>query len=521
MPGWAESLSAPRTVLPDFLASLVVFLVALPLCLGIAIASGVPPALGLVTGIVGGLVVGSLQGSPVSVSGPAAGLTVLVAGIVAEGGLVLLSAVCVAAGLLQLAASLMRGGRWFRAVPPALIHGMLAGIGLLIMAGQFHVMVDRTPAGHGLENLTRIPGALAAVFHGDSRHTGAALVGLLTLAVLVSWRRLAPGRLALMPPTLVGVGVATLVTNLGALPVNRVVIPDGLLAATELFGSPALGMLGRFDTWKTAFGLAVVASAETLLCTGALDRLAGGGRTDYDRELRAQGIGNAICGLLGALPMTAVIVRSSTNVQAGGRTRAATMLHGAWLLALVTMVPSVLRLVPVSSLAAVLVFTGWRLVDRAALRELRGHGRNEVAIYAVTVGGIVAVDLLVGVALGLATAAIVLLHRLSHLSVAVEHDVDTGRTTIRLAGSATFLRLPHIAESLDALPPDTELHIRLDQLDHIDHAALDLLAQWERAHRDRGGRVIMDWDGPKSGPAELARPGDGPLDLSASGDGAR
>jgi len=388
------------TFIPDLLASLVVFLVALPLCLGIAIASGVPPALGLVTGIVGGLVVGFLQGSPVSVSGPAAGLTVIVAGIVAKGGVGLLSAVCVAAGAIQICAALARSGRWFRAVPPALIHGMLAGIGVLIVASQAHVMVDDRPAGHGLENLLRIPGALVAIFRGDASHTEAALVGLLTIGVLLAWKRFALRRLRLVPATLVGVGVATLVTNATGLPIDRVDIPSDVFSAGELFGWDGLRLLGRLDTWSAALSLAVVASAETLLCVGAVDRLAGGPPTDYDRELGAQGVGNTICGLLGALPMTAVIVRSSTNLEAGGRTRASAILHGAWLLALVALAPWVLRYVAVSSLAAVLVYTGWKLVDRTALAELRREGGSQLMVYAVTLVAIVATDLLIGIVVG-------------------------------------------------------------------------------------------------------------------------
>jgi MFS superfamily sulfate permease-like transporter len=197
----AEDMAMPRPVGPpsrsaswldDLFASVVVVLVALPLCLGIALASGVPPALGLVTGLVGGLIVGFLQGSPVSVSGPAAGLTVLVAEVVREGVL--------AAGLLQFVAGLARRGRWSRAVPPSLVHGMLAGIGLLIIAGQVHVMVGASPRASGLGDLLAIPRSLGPVFLGDGPHTGAALVGLVTIAVLLAWRRWARGRVGLVPP---------------------------------------------------------------------------------------------------------------------------------------------------------------------------------------------------------------------------------------------------------------------------------------------------------------------------------
>lgn len=479
--------------LGEVLASLVVFLVALPLCLGIALASGVPPAVGLVTGVVGGLVVGFLQGSPVSVSGPAAGLTVIVAEIVREGGVVLLSAVVLAAGVIQFVAGVVRAGRWFRAVPPSLIHGMLAGIGVLIMAGQLHTMVDARPKDGGLRNLLAAPSALNRTLSAEGPHAEAALIAILTLAALLAWKRWAPTGLRLVPPTLVGVGMATAVANLAGLRIARVGVPNGLLGATNFAGGDVWGLLGQPAIWATALGLALVASAETLLCAGAVDRLHQGPRTDYERELRAQGIGNVICGTLGALPMTAVIARSTTNVQAGGRTRAAAILHGAWILLLVSVAPALLRLVPISSLAAVLVFIGWKLIDRNAVRALARHGRGEVVVYTVTVAGVVATDLLKGVALGLVVAAGMLLYRLSHLRVDVEHDTDSIRTTLHVRGAATFLRLPHLTEALAAIPPGRELHIRLDEVNHMDHAAVELLTDWERTHRAQGGDVIVEW----------------------------
>jgi MFS superfamily sulfate permease-like transporter len=216
-----------------------------------------------------------------------------------------------------------------------------------------------------------------------------------------------------------------------------------------------------------------------------------GPRSSYNRELVAQGLGNSVCGLLGALPMTAVIVRSTANLRAGARTRASTMLHGVWLLLLAVAAPQLLRLVPVASLAAVLVYVGIQLIDQEALVELARVGRAEVAIYAVTMAGVVAIDLLRGVLAGLAVAAVVLFHRLTHLSVDVEHDAG-GRSVVHLHGSATFMRLPKLAEALEGIPPDRELHVRLDGLAHVDHAALELLASWERVQRERGTAVVID-----------------------------
>jgi MFS superfamily sulfate permease-like transporter len=484
----------PSTVPADLLASLVVFLVALPLCLGIAVASGVPPALGLVTGIVGGIVVGALQSTPFSVSGPAAGLTVLVLMIVRDHGPGFLSAVVLVAGAFQLTAGLLRGGRWFRAVPPAVVHGMLAGIGVLIATGQAHALLGDPAGGGGPASLATLPEALLRAL-GPGRapaRAAAAVVGAVTIAVMLAWPKLAPRRLRIVPGALMAVAGGTVTAQLLGLPVLHVEIPASLLSAVALPGPATLTHLTSGATWLAAMELALLASAETLLCATAVDQLHRGPRTNYDRELVAQGLGNSACGLLGALPMTAVIVRSSANVAAGARTRLATILHGLWLLALVALAPGVLRLVPMASLAAVLVVVGVKLVDRAALRELGRAGRGELAVYAVTFGGVVATDLLKGVLAGIAMAAVLLLWRLSHLRIDVEHDTASLRSVLHLRGSATFLRLPELAEALAAIPADRRLHVRLDGLAHLDHAAWALIEDWQRSHRERGGEVVVD-----------------------------
>jgi MFS superfamily sulfate permease-like transporter len=218
-----------------------------------------------------------------------------------------------------------------------------------------------------------------------------------------------------------------------------------------------------------------------------------GPRIDYNRELAAQGLGNALCGLLGALPMTGVIVRSSANLQAGARTRLSAILHGIWMLALVALLPDVLRLVPISGLAAILVYTGFKLVDVAQVRQLARYGRSEVFIYGITVVGIVAVDLLTGVLVGLACATAKLLYRLARLEIRIEDQPPRGTTVLHLKGSATFLRLPDVAEALERIPPERELHLRFDELDHVDHAALELINICVQRHRDRGGSVVLDW----------------------------
>jgi MFS superfamily sulfate permease-like transporter len=479
----------------DLSASIVVFLVALPLCMGIAIASGAPPATGLITGMVGGLVVGFIAGSPLQVSGPAAGLSVIVWELVQSHGLAMLGVIVLIAGTAQVAAGFLKLGQWFRAVAPAVIYGMLAGIGVLIFSSQFHVMVDDAPRGSGFANLVSIP---QAIFKGiipsdDSMHFQAALIGVVTLLLTALWKPLAPGRLKMLPAPLVAVVVATAATASLGLGIRRVDVPANLLDAMSL---PSLELFRQVDLTIVGAGLAMafVASAETLLCATAVDKMQNGPRTRYDKELTAQGVGNMVCGLLGALPMTGVIVRSSANVEAGAKTRLSAIAHGAWLLLFVAALPFVLRAIPTACLAAVLVYTGYKLVNPAAVRRLAVYGRGEVLIYFVTLVTIVCVDLLTGVIVGIVLSLAKLLYSVSHLDVAVSQDDAGTRTDMLLSGSATVVRLPKLAAELEKVPAGASLHVHFEGLDYIDHACLDLLMNWEKTHEATGGRLFIDWN---------------------------
>jgi MFS superfamily sulfate permease-like transporter len=612
----------------DFLASIVVFLVALPLCMGVAIASGAPVSTGLITGIVGGIVVGLLAGCPMQVSGPAAGLTVIVYEYVTRYGIETLGTIVLVAGVMQILAGVFRLGQWFRAVSPAVIQGMLAGIGVLILASQFHVMMDQKVKGKGLANLVGMPESLLsglswpglesrdlrvarqeilrgvgelhrrqvrlretvaeAIPHAEleqlaqanslekpdtgfvseleaeqlrmleslaseesriretdtgdrlqrseeslaaakialqkarsslaewsptvlkdmedaaatleallatqKNHHWAAIVGLSTIVLIVLWKTLAPKKLQLIPPPLFAIVVTTVIAAIMALPVAYVEVPDNLFSEIHF---PSLTLLSGAD-WagllQAAAVIAIVASAETLLCCTAVDQMHTGPRTQYDKELWAQGAGNTICGFLGALPMTGVIVRSTANVQAGATSRFSAILHGVWLLVFVVILSSMLRLIPLAGLAAILVYTGYKLVNIQAIRKLAGFGWSEVLIYLATVIMIVATDLLTGVITGIVLAALKLLYTFSHLETQlVSHPTEPQITTLKLNGAATFIRLPVLASSLEEVPPAAELHVDFEHLDYIDHACLDLLMNWARQHESLGGRLVIDW----------------------------
>lgn len=525
VPGGDHASQSSTAFRSDFLASIVVFLVALPLCIGIAVAVGVSPARALITGIIGGLVVGFMAGSPLQVSGPAAGLFVIVADIImtqrekylstlgepagdaTELGMAYALAalgVCVCiAGLIQILAGRLRMGKWFRAVSPAVIKGMLSGIGVLILVSQFHVMLDhmatwRGSAAHGgLQYLATIPEAIIKCFSGgDATHHLAAMIGIVTIGTIVLWDKFAPKKISFIPGALLGIMAATLMAAIANFDVVQLQVPSNMFSEVSLPSTAWAGLLMDSSIWLSALVIAVVASAETLLTATAVDEMSRdlGIKTDYDRELTAQGIGNLLCGLVGALPMTGVIVRSSANVQAGAKTRLSTILHGAWLLLFIALLPQLLTYIPKSALGALLVYTGFKLLNPSQLRALWKVGKSEAAIYLTTVALIVTVDLLIGVLVGVALSAAKLLHRFSHLEISLEADEAAHRYFLRLTGAATFLRLPILAEYLEKLPRDAELHVCFEAVTHVDHACFELLMNWAKAHVNDGGSLVMDWE---------------------------
>jgi MFS superfamily sulfate permease-like transporter len=456
----------------DLSASLVVFLVALPLCAGIAVASGVPAELGLVTGIVGGLVVGALPGSSLQVSGPTAGLTVLVYEAVQRYGVEVLGVLVLGAGLVQLGLGVLRLGRWFRAVSVAVVQGMLAGIGLVLVAGQVYALGDAAAPASGL-------GKLAGLVSLPGRVDPVALsVGAATIAVLLLWPRWRRGA-GVVPAPLVAVALAAVVTGVFDLDVRRVEV-RGLVDAVRVPEVADVGRLMEVGVIGTVVAFALIASAESLFCTAAVDRLRAGARTDYDRELIAQGAGNTVCGVLGALPMTAVIVRSAANVRAGARTKASRVLHGVWLLVFTAVLPGALGAIPMAALAGLLVHAGWKLVPVREARMLwRGH-RGEAAVLAVTAVAIVVGNLFEGVLVGLALAVAKTAWDISHVRVEIEDRGEAG-IVVRVLGHATFLRLPKLLDALEALPRDREVRLELGGLRHVDHACAAALEGWAAA----------------------------------------
>ncbi|MEU2396271.1 SulP family inorganic anion transporter [Streptomyces sp. NPDC007369] len=476
----------PAALRQDALASLVVFLVALPLCVGVAVASGVPAELGLITGIVGGLVVGCLPGSSLQVSGPAAGLTVLVFEAVREFGLGMLGAIVLASGMLQIGLGLLRFGRWFRAISVSVVQGMLAGIGLVLVFGQLYTMAGVKQPGSGPEKVFGTAGLVGEIAAGGTALTSFA-VGLGTIAVLVGWQRL-PAKARLVPAPLAAVALATAATAIGGLDVASVQV-HGLVEAIQPPAAGDLASLGSVAVIGTVLGFALIASAESLFSAAAVDRMHDGPRTHYDKELVAQGIGNTLCGALGALPMTAVIVRSSANVQAGAKTKASRILHGLWLLLFAALLPAAIGIIPLAALAGVLVHAGCKLIPVKELLALwRGH-RGEFAILATTAVAILATSMFEGVVLGLVLAVAKSAWETSHVHVEIR-ELTGGRIVVTLSGNATFLRLPRILQTLEALPKGRPIELDLTGVRHLDHACRAALETWAARHDATGTEPV-------------------------------
>uniref|UniRef100_UPI0005264BD4 SulP family inorganic anion transporter n=1 Tax=Streptomyces sp. NRRL F-525 TaxID=1463861 RepID=UPI0005264BD4 len=419
----------------ELFASLVVFLVALPLCVGVVIASGVPTELGLVTGLAGGLVVGVL-----------------------------------------------RLGRWFRAVSSAVVHGMLAGIGLVLVAGQVYALGDVAAPASGvgkLAGLVSLPGVVDPV---------ALSVEGATLAVLLLWPRW-EWVARLVPAPLVAVGLAAAVTGGFDLAVRRVDV-RGLVGAVRVPEWGDFGRLTEAGVSGTVVAFALIASAGSLISAAAVDRLCRGPRASYDRELSARGVGNAVCGVLGALPMTAVGVRMrsvaggvpseevpSGGVRVGARAKALRVLCGGGLLVFAVLLPGVLGVVPVAALAGVLVYVGCGLVPVRQVRGLWAGHRGEVVVLGVTAVVIVVGSLFEGVLVGLALAVAKTAWDISHVRVETEDLGDAG-IVVRVWGHATFLRLPRLLEALEAVPGDRVVRLELGGLRHVDHACAAALEGW-------------------------------------------
>ncbi|MFD4670474.1 SulP family inorganic anion transporter [Lentzea sp. NPDC058450] len=454
----------------DLPASFVLFLISIPLSLGIAHATGAPLMAGIISAIIGGVVVGAISGAPLQISGPGTGLVVIVAGLVAQFGWAATAAITLAAGVLQLALGLTGISRLVMSLSPAVVHGMLAGIGISIAVGQLVVLLGGTAASTVPANLALLPEELF------SAQLGSVVAGAVAIAVLLLWPRIP--RVSLVPAPLVAVALATGLAFVLRFDVARVDLPD---SHALTFPEMPQGSVGTVVT--AIVTVALVASMESLLSAVATDRLHDGPRARLDKELIAQGTGNVLAGALGGFPISGGLARSSTNVAAGAKTRYAAIFQGVWIAVAVLAFAPLLELIPLAALAGVLFVVGLKLVSVQRMRNLLQH--REFVVYATTALGVVLFGLLEGVVAGLAVALLRALYRLTHCSVRVEGN----RVCVR--GSLVFLGVGRLVRELRRMPQGETVVLEL-HVDYLDHASYEAINDWREGYERLGGRVRVD-----------------------------
>jgi len=467
----------------DAVAGIVVFLVAVPLCLGIAIASGVPPVSGLVAGVVGGLVVPWISRSALSVSGPAAGLTSIVLVEVDQlGGVNPFLTAVVIAGVMQFVLGVLRAGRFSAMVPSAVIKGMLAAIGITIIWKQL-------PVAFGAN------GAVSDIVR--QWHTGAVLIAAVSLVVLYGWKHTPLGRLKLLSPALVVVVVASVLAQFlrGTVPAlearHFVDVPlGGIGALWAAMPRPDFAAVANPAMWMAGATIAIVASIETLLSLQAVDRLDPLKRhSPPDRELLAQGTANAVSGLLGGLPLTAVIVRSGANVAAGARERMSAVVHGALLLVAVVFAGPLINKIPLAALAAVLIQVGLNLCKPALFATQARLGVTQLLPFGITIAAVLATDLLKGVIIGIIVGIAFVLYENSKRAVVAVRD-DSGTWRMRFRRDGTFVSKPGIVSTLDEV--DDGEHVVIEGTgEYIDHDVKEVLASFVEDARHRNIKVTL------------------------------
>ena len=495
----------------DLPASVVVFLVAVPLCLGIALASGAPLFSGIIAGIVGGTVVALISGSPLGVSGPAAGLAVIVLSAIQELGAfdVFLLAVVIA-GIFQLILGLLKAGVIGYYFPSSVIKGMLSGIGIIIILKQIpHAFgYDKDPEGDFAFMQVDGENTISELFNMVNYISpGAVIIAAISIAILILWERpfmkKLPTSKVIQGPlvaVVVGIGLNLLFSSMEGLALNQeqvvnIPIADSFWGFIGLFTFPEFSEITNPQIYLIAMTIAVVASLETLLCVEATDKLDPQKRiTPTNRELIAQGTGNIISGLIGGLPVTQVIVRSSANIQSGGRTKASAFFHGVLLLVCAMAIPSVLNMIPLASLAAILFIVGFKLAKPSLFREMYNMGRSQFIPFIVTILGIVFTDLLMGIGLGMIVAIFHILW--NNFKTPYHFDpkdyVEGQPINIQLSEDVSFLNKVSILRTLDQMPNGATVILDASKAKSIHPDIIEIIENFETNSKSRDITVRLE-----------------------------
>jgi len=489
----------------DIPSSIVVFFVALPLCLGIALASGAPLFSGLIAGIVGGVVVGSISKSSLGVSGPAAGLAAIVLTAIGTlGSFENFLLAVVLGGAIQFLFGILRAGVIGYYFPSSVIKGMLTGIGIIIILKQIpHFFgYNSNPEGNfaffkvdGENTFSEILNAINFI------SPGATIIALFALAILLLWSEVLNDKgkvfkLVQGPLVAVAAGIVYFISTKGSTQwgisqdlLVSVPVPEDATSFFAQFSFPNFGAISNPEIWIVAFTIALVASLETLLCVEATDKIDPLKRvTPTNRELLAQGVGNMVSGFIGGLPVTQVIVRSSANIQSGGKTKMSAIIHGFLLLISVILIPNLLNKIPLSVLAAVLFIVGYKLAKPALFIEMYRLGWKQFTPFIVTVLGIIFTDLLIGIALGLAVGIVVILIKSfqnSHFLHIEDKSNGVHKIKMTLAEEVTFFNKGAILKELDNLPRESYLELDVTKTRYLDNDIIEILEDFSEKARQR------------------------------------
>ena len=482
----------------DFASGLVVFLVALPLCLGIALASGAPLFSGIISGVIGGIVVGYLSQSHLSVSGPAAGLTAIVLTAITDLGSfnAFLLAVLIA-GIIQLILGFVKAGTISNYFPNNVIEGMLAGIGVIIILKQIPHAFGYDPDFEGDESFFQADGqnTFSEIFQVFNHiQLGSIVIALVSLAILILWNKVDFfKKIKLVPPALVAVIISILMneffiqsgSNLAIAKEHLVSlpVPTTLEEFKNIIVTPDFSAISNSKVWIVAITIAVVASIETLLCVEASDRMDALKRyTNTNVELKAQGIGNILSSLLGGLPMTSVVVRTTANNTAGAKSKMSTIIHGLLLLVSVLAIPIILNKIPLATLAAVLLLVGYKLANPNTVKHFWEKGKYQFIPFIATFGAVVFTDLLKGVALGMVISVIFVLkgNMKRAYNFRKEQYQDGDIIHIDLAQEVSFLNKAAIKETIASIPENSKVIINATDTVYIAHDVLDLIKEFKK-----------------------------------------
>jgi MFS superfamily sulfate permease-like transporter len=483
----------------DLPAGLSVFLVALPLCLGIALASGAPVYAGLLSGIIGGMVVSLISGSHLSVSGPAAGLTTLVAAsIISLGGYPVFLLAVIVAGLFQIILGVLKAGVIANYFPSSVIKGMLAAIGILLISKQIPLALGYDQPDFWTSGFLQLftSGKITSNFKTLNQHItkGAIIIALVSLAILIIWQRPFAKKLRVIPAPLAVVVAGIL---LHFLFLNR--MPAFALKTNQLVNIPAnvfasirfpdfTKLFSTIEIWKAGVLIGLLASLETLLCVEAVDKLDRHNRiTPVNRELVAQGIGNVTCGLLGAIPLTAVVVRGAANADAGARTKLSAFTHGIFIMLAVLLIPFVLNYIPLASLAAILIITGYNLTKPKLYRNMFSLGFKQLLPFLITIVVILSTDLLIGVSIGLLISIYFIVQNNFKDEFKIIHQKkhETDVYDIKLHSNVTFLNKVKLRDALDKIPEYSILTIDGHDCNFIDYDILEIISEYANKAHDR------------------------------------